>query len=87
LKASPSRFGDVVALDGVDLLVRHGEMLGVLGPSGCGKTTLLRCIAGLIRPDAGYTFFDGHDITDLQPGEWGVSEIHLFDCDDEARIP
>ncbi len=47
------RFGDVVAVDSVDLEVHQGEMLTVLGPSGCGKTTVLRLIAGLDTPDAG----------------------------------
>jgi iron(III) transport system ATP-binding protein len=46
-------FGDVVAVDAVDLDVRRGEFLGVLGPSGCGKTTLLRLVAGFERADAG----------------------------------
>ncbi|HET9456666.1 MAG TPA: ABC transporter ATP-binding protein [Candidatus Limnocylindrales bacterium] len=46
-------YGPVVAVDGVDLELRSGEMLTVLGPSGCGKTTLLRLIAGLEAPDAG----------------------------------
>ena len=46
-------YGPVVALDGVDLEVRNGEMLTLLGPSGCGKTTLLRLVAGLESPDAG----------------------------------
>ena len=46
-------YGPVVALDGVDLEVRHGEMLTLLGPSGCGKTTLLRLVAGLEAPDEG----------------------------------
>ena len=46
-------FGDVPAVDGVDLEVAPGEFLAVLGPSGCGKTTLLRLIAGFERPDAG----------------------------------
>jgi iron(III) transport system ATP-binding protein len=46
-------FDDVVAVDGVDLEVRPGEVMTVLGPSGCGKTTVLRCLAGLEVPDAG----------------------------------
>ena len=47
------RFGDFDALGGVDLVVEPGQLVCLLGPSGCGKTTLLRCIAGLERPDAG----------------------------------
>ena len=47
------RFGDLVALSGLDLRVARGEVLGVVGPSGCGKSTLLELVAGLQRPDAG----------------------------------
>jgi ABC-type nitrate/sulfonate/bicarbonate transport system ATPase subunit len=47
------RFGQVTALEGLDLEVRPGEVLGVVGPSGCGKSTLLELVAGLQRPDAG----------------------------------
>lgn len=46
-------YGDVVAVDTVDLQVAQGEVLGLLGPSGCGKTTTLRCIAGLEHPSGG----------------------------------
>jgi ABC-2 type transport system ATP-binding protein len=47
------RYGDRVAVDGVDLVVRRGEIHGLLGPNGAGKTTLMRMILGLARPDAG----------------------------------
>ena len=56
------RFGDALAVDAVDLEVPAGSVLAVLGPSGCGKSTLLRAIAGLERPTAGSTSYDGHDL-------------------------
>jgi sulfate/thiosulfate transport system ATP-binding protein len=57
------RFGDFVALDGVDLTVPTGELTALLGPSGCGKTTLLRTIAGLEVPDSGTVRYHGKDAT------------------------
>ncbi len=51
--AVTKRFGDVVAVDGVNLSVAESEFVAILGPSGCGKTTLLRLIAGFERPDTG----------------------------------
>ena len=51
--ALSKRFGEVTAVDGVDLEMQPGEFLSVLGPSGCGKTTLLRLVAGFERPDGG----------------------------------
>jgi NitT/TauT family transport system ATP-binding protein len=53
LRGIARRFGDVPALDGVDLDVARGRRLGVVGPSGCGKSTLLGIVAGLDGPDAG----------------------------------
>jgi len=47
------RFGTIEALSGFDLRVRSGEIYGLLGPNGSGKTTFIRCVAGLLRPEAG----------------------------------
>ncbi len=55
-------FGEVRAVDGVDLAVRRGSVYGVLGPNGAGKTTTIRMLATLISPDAGSARILGHDI-------------------------
>ena len=52
----------VLAVDRTDLSIRAGEFLVLLGPSGCGKTTMLRMIAGLIRPSAGTICIGPHDL-------------------------
>jgi iron(III) transport system ATP-binding protein len=57
------RYGDVTAVDVVDLEVPEGEFLAILGPSGCGKTTLLRLVAGFERPDAGGIEIAGRAVT------------------------
>jgi ABC-2 type transport system ATP-binding protein len=57
-------FGDVKAVDGVDLAVRRGAVYGVLGPNGAGKTTTIRMLATLLRPDEGSARVLGHDIVD-----------------------
>ncbi len=60
-------FGDVRAVDGVDLVTKEGEFLVLLGPSGCGKTTLLRMIAGLEHPTSGEILIGGQMVNDLPP--------------------
>ena len=55
-------FGDVRAVDGVDLNVATGSVYGVLGPNGAGKTTTIRMLATLLRPEAGHARVLGHDI-------------------------
>src|SRR5262249_40761761 len=57
-------FGGTKALSDINLSIADGELVALLGPSGCGKTTLLRCIAGLTRPDAGVVFLGNRDVTD-----------------------
>ncbi len=56
------RFGDVTALDGLDLEVQAGTVFGLLGPNGAGKTTLVRIVATLLKPDAGRVAVLGHDV-------------------------
>ncbi len=58
-------YGDVVAVDGLDLEIRPGECFGLLGPNGAGKTTSFYSVMGLVQPDAGRIFLDGRDITSL----------------------
>src|ERR687884_150884 len=58
------RYGDLVAVDGVDLTVEAGDVFGYLGPNGAGKTTSLRMMLGLIRPTAGTVRLFGRDPQD-----------------------
>lgn len=60
------RYGDLLALNEIDLEIRSGELFFLLGPSGCGKSTLLRTIAGLQMPSAGRILFDGRDVTAVE---------------------
>ncbi|MFQ5882120.1 MAG: ABC transporter ATP-binding protein [Candidatus Methylomirabilales bacterium] len=60
-------FGEIKAVDGVDLSTKEGEFLVLLGPSGCGKTTLLRMIAGLEKQTAGDVLIGGQVVNDLPP--------------------
>ena len=68
-------YGDVVAVDGVDLDVLDGEFLTLLGPSGSGKTTVLRMIAGFELPTGGTIELDGQDVSRLAPFERDVNTV------------
>ncbi len=61
------RFGNVTALDSLDLTIGPGELFFLLGPSGCGKTTLLRSLAGFYIPEEGTIHFGDEDVTRLAP--------------------
>ena len=65
LRGVTKRFGDLVAVDELDLELAAGEFFTLLGPSGCGKTTTLRMIAGFERPDAGEIQIEGEDVARL----------------------
>jgi branched-chain amino acid transport system ATP-binding protein len=62
------RFGGVLALDGLDLNVSTGEVLGLIGPNGSGKTTFFNVVSGIYRPNAGTITLDGIDVTHAGPG-------------------
>ena len=61
------RFGSLVAVDNVSLVVEPGELRAVIGPNGAGKTTFFNMISGFLRQTAGSIFFDGEDISNLLP--------------------
>ena len=68
-------FGDVVAVDGVDLTIDDGEFFSLLGPSGSGKTTVLRMIAGFEEPTAGAILLRGRDVTHVPPYDRDVNTV------------
>ena len=68
-------YGDVAAVDGVDLEIARGEFFTLLGPSGSGKTTTLRMIAGFERPDAGTIELGGKDVSSLPPFDRDVNTV------------
>jgi sulfate transport system ATP-binding protein len=69
------RFGNFVALDGIDLTIPTGELVALLGPSGCGKTTLLRIIAGMETADSGQVKFAGEEASHLHARERNVGFV------------
>lgn len=75
LRGLSKSFGDVVAVDGVDLDILDGEFLTLLGPSGSGKTTVLRLIAGFEMPTAGGIELNGQDVTNRAPFERDVNTV------------
>ena len=75
LRGVRKAYGEVVAVDGIDLEVAHGEFFTMLGPSGSGKTTTLRMIAGFELPDSGTVELGGRDVGRLPPYEREVNTV------------
>ena len=75
LRGLTKRYGEVVAVDGIDLDVAKGEFFTLLGPSGSGKTTTLRLIAGFDRPDEGRIELAGEDVSRLPPYDRPVNTV------------
>ena len=75
LRGLRKTFGEVVAVDSVDLDIADGEFLTLLGPSGSGKTTVLRMIAGFELPTAGSIEFGGQDVSALPPFQRDVNTV------------
>jgi spermidine/putrescine transport system ATP-binding protein len=69
------RFGDVIAVDHINLEVKDGEFFSLLGPSGCGKTTTLRMIGGFEEPSSGLIELHGQDVTWLPPYQRNVNTV------------
>ncbi len=67
LQGATKRFGDLTAVDALDLTVRDGELVVLLGPTGAGKTTTLRLVAGLEKLDAGRVLMAGEDVSQSEP--------------------
>jgi putative spermidine/putrescine transport system ATP-binding protein len=75
LEGVEKRYGDVVAVAGIDLDVRDGEFFSMLGPSGSGKTTTLRMIAGFEQPTVGRVLLHGRDVTNVPPFDRDVNTV------------
>ncbi len=65
-KELKKHFGNVRAIDGVDLAIQRGEFISIIGPNGAGKTTLVNLISGLLLPDSGQVIFKENDVTKLE---------------------
>ena len=62
LKGLVKQFGDLIAVDGIDLVVPRGEFFAVLGPNAAGKTTTIKMMVGLVKPTRGSAVVAGYDI-------------------------
>ncbi len=78
LKQVAKKFGDVYAVQPMDLTIQDGEFVALLGPSGCGKTTTLRMISGLEAVSSGQILIDGNDVTWNHPSARDIAFVFQF---------
>ena len=69
------RFGEMTAVDDLNLTIAEGEFFSLLGPSGCGKTTTLRMVAGFEQPSAGEIFLEGESVAEVPPYQRNVNTV------------
>lgn len=80
LNGVSKRYGDVTAVDYLDLEVKKGEILGLLGPNGSGKSTTIKMILGIVKPDSGSINVLGFNVADdpvAVKRKWAMSLNHL----------
>jgi len=75
LEGITKRYGDIVAVDDIDLDIEDGEFVSLVGPSGCGKSSTLETIAGLTKPTDGTVYIADQDVTDLAPKDRDISMV------------
>src|SRR5689334_14550888 len=75
LEGLTKHFGDVKAVEDLDLVAEHGSFVALLGPSGCGKSTTMNMISGLEKPTRGEIFFDEYPISRVEPGKRNVGFV------------
>lgn len=75
LASITKRYGDVVAVNDINLDINDSEFISLVGPSGCGKSTTLEIIGGLTMPTEGQVLIDGNDVTDLPPKDRNLAMV------------
>ena len=82
IKNVKKKFGENIVLDGIDLTIHKGDVIGIIGPSGTGKSTLLRCIDRLEKPEEGELMID-----DLRVDLANAKKKELIDIRKRTAIP
>lgn len=72
------RYGDLMAVDGLNIGIKKGEVFGFLGPNGAGKTTSIKMMVGLLRPTSGKVFINGTDVKKIEKGTIGICPQELM---------